>query len=336
MRGRDALREMLEKPKAKEPTTEPSPPVRVAGAVKAVSLGLQHLSNEAAAAKSLRASLARTEQVVELQVDEIDVSFVADRIPIESDPAFQSLKEKIEAHGQQVPILVRPHPNDPSRYQAAYGHRRLSVARDLQRPVRAIVRKLTDDELVIAQGQENSERKNLSFIERALYASELLKRGFDRTTIGAALGVDMPELSRLFGVVVAFDARIVLAIGPAPKVGRPRWLALAAKMTTTGASKIVESAISSEVFSKRDSNARFDAVQAAFEGRSSVESEVRLPLNTRSGKRIGWLETTAKGARLVSTEITFAAFLARRVSLLLQEFEEEETLVSSDRKVGAN
>jgi ParB family transcriptional regulator, chromosome partitioning protein len=319
MKGRDALREMLAEGKPKEQEATIAAP-RPAGAVKSMSLGLQRLSDEAAAARSLRATLAAAEQVVEIAAEDVEVSFMTDRIPIESDSGFESLKEKIRLHGQQVPILVRPHPDDPKRYQAAYGHRRLRAARDLERPIKAIVRRLTDAELVVAQGQENSERRDLSFIERALFASLLEKREFDRDTITAALGVDKPELSRLLGVVAAIDTRMILAIGPAPKVGRPRWLALAEKMNGAKATKVAEHVIASEGFSQRDSNARFNSVLSALLERAPSPKEKRGPVNI--GKPIAWIERTRKGLRLVSEESSFASFLELRLPDLLREFEE--------------
>ena len=60
-----------------------------------MSLGLQHLSDEVAAAKSLRESLAHSETVVQLSPADIDASPVADRIPVEIDPAFEELKAAI-------------------------------------------------------------------------------------------------------------------------------------------------------------------------------------------------------------------------------------------------
>ena len=90
--------------------------------------------------------------------------------------------DAIRITGQQVPILVRPHPEIEGRYQIAYGHRRARAARELGRPVRAVVRQMSDAELVVAQGQENSARRDLSFIERALYAAKLERAGFDRET----------------------------------------------------------------------------------------------------------------------------------------------------------
>jgi len=41
-----------------------------------------------------------------------------------------------------------------------------------------VVRSLTDEQLVIAQGQENSGRTDLTFIERARFAARLEDRKF--------------------------------------------------------------------------------------------------------------------------------------------------------------
>ena len=93
--------------------------------------------------------------------------------------------------------------------------------------VRAVVQSLSDRELVIAQGLENSERRDLSYIERSLYAARLEDRGFDRGDICDALATDKGELSKLISVARAIPQDIIDAIGPAPKAGRRRWLALA-------------------------------------------------------------------------------------------------------------
>ena len=110
--------------------------------------------------------------------------------------------------GQQVPILVRPHPDKPGRYQSGLGHRRLRAADALRRQVRAMVRRLTDAELVVAQGKENGERRDLSFIERASFAAHLEERGFERSTIMTALGVDKADLSRLIALARSFRPRL--------------------------------------------------------------------------------------------------------------------------------
>jgi ParB family transcriptional regulator, chromosome partitioning protein len=326
VKGREALREMIAAGKPKEPAPEGIRVARTSGAVKAMNLGLQRLSDEAATARSLRETLASGDQVIEIDPADIDVSFIADRIVVENDPSFISLKEKIAKHGQQVPILVRPHPNDPKRFQAAYGHRRLRAASQIGRPVKAIVRALTDSELVVAQGQENSERRDLSFIERALFASHLDERKFDRETITAALGVDKPELSRLLGVVKVVESDIILAIGPAPKIGRPRWLLFAEKMSDAANRRGARQAIATEAFTERESNARFELLFG------QIEVSGKPAKAPAAHKEVAWIERTKVGVRLISDDRAFGSFLESRLPELLREFEQRSPLIGKKAK----
>jgi ParB family chromosome partitioning protein len=95
--------------------------------------------------------------VVEIDAALIEPSPFADRLSAgeTDDPDFAALKDSIAAHGQQVPVLLRPHADADKAarglYQAAYGHRRVQAARALGRPVRAVVRTLDDAALALAQ-----------------------------------------------------------------------------------------------------------------------------------------------------------------------------------------
>ena len=109
------------------------------------------------------------------------------------------------------------------RYEVAFGHRRLRAARELGIKVRAVVRSLTDEELVVAQGQENSGRTDLTFIERARFAARLEDRKFSREIIMSALNIDKAALSRLIAVATRIPPEVIDAIGPAPSFGRVRW-----------------------------------------------------------------------------------------------------------------
>ncbi|PIK69500.1 plasmid partitioning protein RepB, partial [Methylobacterium frigidaeris] len=190
------------------PPEAPRPLVR-SGAVGAMGRSLGRIASAAAEA---RAMVASGDRVVELDPALIDGSFVQDRLT--GDPAeHAAFVELIRERGQQVPILVRPHPSAEGRYQVAYGHRRLRAAAELGRPVRAVVKALSDEDLVVAQGQENSARADLSYIERALFAIALEDRGFDRATIMAALAVEKTQLSRLLGIGRAVPAALVAAVG---------------------------------------------------------------------------------------------------------------------------
>src|SRR4051794_14635231 len=90
--------------------------------------------------------------VVDLDPAMVDTSFVADRLD-EDDEAYQELFQAIRERGQDSPILVRPHPEHSGRFQTVFGHRRVKVARQLGRPVRAVIKKMGDEDHVIAQGQ---------------------------------------------------------------------------------------------------------------------------------------------------------------------------------------
>lgn len=334
MKGRDALREMLGvRPAAPAPEAEP-PARRASGAIKAMNLGLQRLSDEAATARALRASLADGEQVVQMSPDDIDASFISDRIAADVDPTFAELKAAIEAHGQQVPILVRPHPEDEGRFQAAYGHRRLRAARELGVRVKAIVKALSDAELIIAQGQENNERLGLSFIERGLFALRLESRGFERPTIAAAVGVGLPELSRLIGVAQTIPADLILAIGPAPRVGRPRWMEFAKRLEGGKSVGLLQKMLADGAFLAASSDQRFERAFAAAETKTKSAKTRPDEIQTPGGRRVGRLTRTARSFVLESRDPAFARFLGSRMSQLLQEFEEESAAAATGAETG--
>ena len=172
-------------------------------------------------------------------------------------------------------MLVRPHPEAPGRYQTAYGHRRIRAAARLGLPVRAIVRELTDGELVLAQGKENTERRDLSFIERALFAKALAERGFERAIVQDALSLHKSEVARLLQVAEAVPRHVAAAIGPAPKAGRPRWMALAELLKSDAGRCRAEDEIGTPRFLEADSDRRFSAA-------------VRPPLEKDEPRRRRW------------------------------------------------
>jgi ParB family transcriptional regulator, chromosome partitioning protein len=212
--------------------------------------------------------------VIEIDPILIDASFIKDRID-GFDSEHGELVDSIRDHGQQVPVLLRPHPDDSARYQVVYGHRRVRACQSLGRTVRAVVKRLTDAQLVVAQGQENSARKALSYIERAFFAIRLSDSGFERDVIMAALSLSKSHLSTLISVARRIPATIIQAIGPAPRTGEPRWVALADRLEVCGA-EVAAAFIGSEAFSSGDSDERFlalfNALQPQIE-RPSLESK---------------------------------------------------------------
>src|SRR6516165_2717885 len=228
------------------------------GAPGMLTRSIGDLAAKASAAKDLEAKLTSGQVIVELDAMLIDPSFITDRMA-QNDDAYAMLRAAIAAEGQNSPILVRPHPAKPGRYQVAFGHRRLRVAQELGRPVRAVVRNLTDQELVLAQGQENSARADLSFIERARFANELEGMGFGRDVIMSALAVDKTTVSRMISVTTRIPWGVIDAIGPAPGTGRDRWIDLASAFKQDGkiAGREVIAFVESCAFQEADSDARF-------------------------------------------------------------------------------
>lgn len=199
------------------------------------------------------------QSIVDLDPQMIEPSFITDRLEGSAE-SHSALVDSIREHGQQVPVMVRPHPDKDGHFQIAYGRRRLKAVAELGRRVRAIIKPLTDQELVVAQGQENSARTDLSFIEKALFAAKLEERGFDRKTIMAALSVDKAGLSRLISSAVKIPRDVIGAIGPASRAGRDRWIALATRLETPASLAAARRLIAIEAFALKASDERFDAV----------------------------------------------------------------------------
>ncbi|MBB4575883.1 plasmid partitioning protein RepB [Rhizobium lentis] len=321
-KGRDILKSMVGAVESARPEAPGAPPPhRPSGAVKAMNLSLGRLGEEAAAAKALRESLASGDKVLEIDPAAVEMSFIRDRIPVDMDPEFERLKQSIQESGQQVPILVRPDPVTAGHYQAAYGHRRLRAAAEIGVPIKAVVRKLTDEELILAQGQENGPRVDLSFIERALFARRMDEHGFSRDMIAQALATDKPETSRLLQVAQTIDPEIILAIGPAPKVGRPRWLAFAEKFREAGGQKKARAAVGAAAFQTLDSNSRFDAIWKALEEKSAPQ-RAEQTLRTQGGRQLASVTRSGKTFRITVKSAEFSEFLAQRLVGLAAEFEE--------------
>lgn len=259
------------------------------GAVGAMGRSLGNIAN---AADQARALIAAGLAVVELDPAKIEGSFVSDRLAHDGE-AYERLVEAIRDTGQKSPILVRPHPSKADYYQIAFGHRRVRVLAQLGKPVKAVVQNLTDEELVVVQGQENSARADLSYIERALFALALEAKGYDRRVIMAALSMEKTQLSRLMAVGHSLPRSLVEAIGPAPKAGRPRWVGLA-EMLPVAKSGVVEKVLADPRFKSSDSDVRFEMVFAALSAkpaRSSVEAikseqGVKLASVERKGTKI--------------------------------------------------
>ncbi|WP_395446269.1 plasmid partitioning protein RepB (plasmid) [Aminobacter sp. UC22_36] len=302
-------------------------PRSASGAVKAMGLSLGGLSREIEEARRLKESLDTAERVIQIDAALIEASFVADRLDHGAqDDDFEALVASIEASGQQVPVLLRPHPDKPGRYQTAYGHRRVRAANRLGIPALAIVRPLSDVELVLAQGKENSERRDLSFIERALFAHELIGLGFERGLVQDALSLHKAEMTRFLQVADAVPEHIVRAIGAAPKVGRPRWMALAELLKGEAARVKADDETTSERFRAAASDERFNLLFTRLQRRGQPVVGGAREIRDGKGRALAHLTVTKGKARLDFVEKVadgFEDFLGEELPRLLESFEQK-------------
>lgn len=212
------------------------------GAIGAVSQSIADLKSRA---------------LTEVPAEIIDHAGIRDRLD-EDEDGIAVLMDSIGEYGQQVPVLLRHSVNHEGRYEVVFGRRRVAALRRLGLPVKAMIRDLNDRELVIAQGQENTARKNLSFIEKANFAAQMDQAGYERKVICDALAIDKTVISRMLSITEALPEGVIRAIGAAPSAGRDRWLALASKAAGRDAADLIAGA------KGVDSDARFLSVLASL------------------------------------------------------------------------
>jgi ParB family chromosome partitioning protein len=106
------------------------------------------------------------------------------------DPAeLESLAESIRVQGVLQPILVRPHPTVPERFQIVAGERRFRAAMQAGlNEIPAIQREMDDSDTAIVALVENLQRQDLNAIEEAEgYQRLLTDFGLTHEALGYAV-----------------------------------------------------------------------------------------------------------------------------------------------------
>lgn len=299
MARKNLLKDLMTEAAQGEPPPSPAPR-RTKGAIGAVSQSIADLKSRA---------------LIEVPADMIDNAGLTDRLDADDD--MDSLVESIREYGQQVPVLLRFSPNVEGRYDVVYGRRRVAALKKLRLPVRAMLRDLNDRDLIVAQGQENSARKDLSFIEKANFARQMVEMGFDRKVVCDALHIDKTVISRMLSVIDAVPDKVVRAIGSAPSAGRDRWLALAGRMGNAAAGDVVALAQGAT------SDERFAAVFEALAPRRPPKTGAE-PLRGSGGQGLGQVSRGKKRTTLtLDRKDGFDDWLLRNMDRIHREFLKE-------------
>jgi ParB family chromosome partitioning protein len=111
------------------------------------------------------------------------------RGPMDVD-SLAELTASVRAHGILQPLLVRPDPSGPGRFQIIAGERRWRAAQAAGlHEIPALLRDLTDAEAMAAALVENLQRQDLNAIEEAEGYRRLLEDfGLTQERLGEAVG----------------------------------------------------------------------------------------------------------------------------------------------------
>lgn len=271
---------------------------------------------------STEGQAARTYQ--KIQLDQISASKARDRLNVDAD--IDELVESIRKDGQQIPITVRI-VNAEQPYEIVVGRRRLAAMRRLaaageleENTINAFVRKMDDEQAIIAQWVENNQRVNPSFIERALFLAEIEKAGFKPKRIQEAIGVDESLVRKMRAIVAAIPEPLLTAIGPAPEAGRRKWDELRQICDESGADKAA--GLASRIDSSLSSSERLSQIIA------SAKSAPPAPKTSATELVTGHIAAKRSGANLTfkvktTADQEFLSYLEERVPDLYSEWKDK-------------
>ncbi|SHM66029.1 chromosome partitioning protein, ParB family [Roseovarius litoreus] len=287
--------------------------------------------------------------VWELDPASIEDGRMADRL----DPAdVLDLRDAIEANGQTVPILVRRAPGEDDRYRLVYGRRRLEAIRqsDKVTKVRALVTNLDDDSALRAQISENMGRRDLSFIEKALFAKDLVSSGFgNQSQVAEILTVTKSSISMAIAIADMVGSDLVRAIGAAHGIGRPRWESLGRAIDENGLDREDLIGIAKEARENAETSMVVDdvastndpSIQAFLAVEKAVTKAIKpakspspappssVPLKI-GGKRGGTVKRTAKGLSIELAGGDFADWVETQVHDMIEDLHERWKQRSED------
>ncbi|QPC88811.1 plasmid partitioning protein RepB (plasmid) [Mesorhizobium sp. NBSH29] len=281
--------------------------------------------------------LLEGETIVELDPALIDDSFAKDRFSLEGDDYRDELERVVAAvreRGQDTPVLVRPHPQQPGRYMLVFGHLRRLSAVKLGRKVRAVIKQMTDREHVIAQGQENNGRANTSFIEKAVFAADIVNRHFDddNSTVMAALGADKSTLSKMLAVA-SLPEPLLKGIGRATRIGRDRWYDLKLLLDKPSNLDKALQFVASPAGAARSSDQRFETLSMHLKAtKAGAGSKKAAPARSSWAPADGRLaaETVSHGKKFTLAlkargpdARAFGGYLTEHLDRLYEEFRQQ-------------
>lgn len=299
-----------------------------------VAAGVRQLQERGELAERL---LRDADHIVEIDPESIQPSPIPDRFEIAyGEPQLADLMESMRTLGQSTPGLVRPVSDAEKPFQIVFGRRRLAAAKLLGIKFKAIVRELSDEDAVVLQGDENSNRNDLSYIERCMFAHSQETAGYDRNVICTSLSTGKSHVSEMIRIASSLPRDVVLSIGPAVDVGRRRWIEFEAKWSAhPEAGKVAAAALKSPSPESTPSEVRFQRVLDAL---SKEDGTVRPPSSREivsKGIVFAQLQHAKAGSKLAFTKAVptgFADYVASRLEQLHDEYLQQASSTHETRR----
>lgn len=325
----------------KEQSEEQTAPRSASPHLLKVAAGVRQMQERSELAERL---LKQGDTVIEFDPSQIYPSSMRDRFDSAyDDVAIAEIVQSIQERGQIVPGLVRPIAGRSDAFQIVYGRRRLAAAKQLGIKFKAAIRDLSDEEAVIFQGEENTAREDLSFIEKCLFAFVQEEAGYKRDTICASLSTGKSHLSEMIKIATIIPQDILFAIGKAPGIGRGRWEEFARRWQLTDMTKNVAPLIESSDFNNATSDDKFTLLLSALPNISQkpVTPQAKNLSPTRQWSAVDravsvQMRMSDKKTTLSLEAINgprFAEFIADRLDALYDEFKAcDKVTCASDKK----
>jgi len=133
-----------------------------------------------------------------LPIDQLEAGPFQPRRRMEPD-AMRELTDSIRTRGVLQPLLARPHPGSPGRYQIIAGERRWRAAQQAGlHEVPVLVRDMKDSDAMAAALVENLQRQDLNPIEEAEGFKRLIEEfGLTQEQLGEAVGKSRSHVANI-------------------------------------------------------------------------------------------------------------------------------------------
>lgn len=138
-------------------------------------------------------SLSETEKITQIKVGQLKTNPYQPR-KIFDDAALQELAESIKEHGILQPVVVRKH---GQHFELVVGERRFRAAKIAKlKEVPAIIKELTDQQMMELAILENLQREDLTPIEEAEAYQKLMEAlGLTQEQLAFRLGKSRPHIA---------------------------------------------------------------------------------------------------------------------------------------------